>query len=273
MIQKHHNISMYVVLFSFERYRFAFNGKENDDETYGGGNEYDYGDRIYDTRLGKWLSIDPLQKEYPDLSPYSGMGDNPIFLIDIDGRQIVVYSKANQQVVLKMINAKALGTFAFKQNGELYLKSNKGNGSKYSEYYRDRLVEAIKDKDLIVISKSETFIDDEGKTQKTDDPVKGGGGGVTIIQEFKTTDIKTGVTNSEKVAEVTISGNANSKDIQDPKGNIITVSPEEILMHELVGHAIPFTVKTDTGNAVKNDNKARSQTGDPQRKSSPAHVE
>ena len=30
--------------------RYGFNDKEKEDETYGAGNEYDYGDRIYDTR-------------------------------------------------------------------------------------------------------------------------------------------------------------------------------------------------------------------------------
>ncbi len=233
----------------------------------------DFGARIYDSRLGRWLSVDPLEKEFPDLSPYCAMGDNPIFLVDKDGRKIVVYSKNDQQAVLKMINSKALGTFAFDKNGELYLKSPKGDASKYSKYYQDRLVEAINDKDLIVIDVSNTFIDDKGNTQNTDDTKNGGGGGVTIQEEFQSTDPTTGITTKERVATVTISGNANTTDVKDTKGNTITVSPDEILMHEMVGHAIPFTVKSDTGNAVKNDNKARSQTGDPQRKASPAHVE
>ena len=258
---------------AFSAYRFHFNGQEADNEVYDEGNALDFGARIYDSRLGKWLSVDPLEKEFPDLSPYCAMGNNPIFLVDKDGRKIVVYSKKDQKTVLKMINSKALGVFAFDKNGELYLKSPKGDASKYSKYYQDRLVEAINDEDLIVISVSNTFIDDKGKTQNTDDSKNGGGGGITIQEEFKSTDPTTGITTTERVATVTISGNANSTDVKDSKGNIITVTPEEILMHELIGHAIPFIVKSDTGNAVENDNKARAQTGDPQRKASPAHVE
>ncbi|HWJ29919.1 MAG TPA: hypothetical protein VNS32_25490, partial [Flavisolibacter sp.] len=41
-------------------YRYGFNGKENDDEVKGEGNQQDYGMRVYDTRLGKFLSVDPL---------------------------------------------------------------------------------------------------------------------------------------------------------------------------------------------------------------------
>jgi RHS repeat-associated protein len=52
-------------------YRFGFNSKEKDNETYGTGNEYDYGFRIYNPRIGKFLSVDPLFKSYPWNSTYA----------------------------------------------------------------------------------------------------------------------------------------------------------------------------------------------------------
>ena len=55
-------------------YRFGFNGKENDPETYGEGNIYDYGFRIYNPRLGRFLSVDPLTSEYPWYTPYQFAG-------------------------------------------------------------------------------------------------------------------------------------------------------------------------------------------------------
>ena len=33
-------------------YRFGFNGKENDPEAHGFGDQYDYGFRIYNPRIG-----------------------------------------------------------------------------------------------------------------------------------------------------------------------------------------------------------------------------
>src|SRR5690606_21698443 len=45
--------------------RYLFNGKEQDAEIKGEGTQYDYGFRIYDPRLGRFLSVDPLFKSYP----------------------------------------------------------------------------------------------------------------------------------------------------------------------------------------------------------------
>ena len=39
-------------------YRYGFNGKENDNEVKGVGNQQDYGARIYDDRIGRFLSTD-----------------------------------------------------------------------------------------------------------------------------------------------------------------------------------------------------------------------
>jgi RHS repeat-associated protein len=40
-------------------YRYGFNGKENDNDVKGEGNQQDYGFRIYDPRLGRFISVDP----------------------------------------------------------------------------------------------------------------------------------------------------------------------------------------------------------------------
>ena len=66
-------------------YRYGFNGKENDNDVKGQGNQQDYGMRIYDPRTGKFLSADPLTQKYPFYSPYQFAGNNPIFAIDVDG--------------------------------------------------------------------------------------------------------------------------------------------------------------------------------------------
>ncbi|MBL7836942.1 MAG: hypothetical protein JNM67_05470, partial [Bacteroidetes bacterium] len=73
-------------------YRYGFNGKEKDFET--SSDNYDFGARIYDGRLGRWLSVDPLMKIYPSSSPYLGNGNSPIWLIDIDGCRILIQSIA-----------------------------------------------------------------------------------------------------------------------------------------------------------------------------------
>jgi RHS repeat-associated protein len=66
-------------------YRYGFNGKENDNEVKGAGLQLDYGFRIYDSRLGRFLSVDPLFKTYPYYTPYQYASNNPIIAIDVDG--------------------------------------------------------------------------------------------------------------------------------------------------------------------------------------------
>lgn len=73
-------------------YRYGFNGKENDNEVKGFGNQQDYGMRIYDPRLGRFLSVDPLQTNFAFLSPYAYAANTPIRCIDMDGREPLDYS-------------------------------------------------------------------------------------------------------------------------------------------------------------------------------------
>jgi RHS repeat-associated protein len=71
-------------------YRYGFNGKELDDDGTGmggGGNTYDYGFRIYNPQIAKFLSVDPLTKEYPWYTPYQFAGNKPIRFIDLDGKR------------------------------------------------------------------------------------------------------------------------------------------------------------------------------------------
>ena len=82
---------------SSSAYRFGFNGKENDNEVKGTGNEQDYGMRIYDTRLGKFLSIDPLFREYPWNSTYAFAENDVIRSVDLDGlEKAVIIGKTNK---------------------------------------------------------------------------------------------------------------------------------------------------------------------------------
>ncbi|SFE91077.1 RHS repeat-associated core domain-containing protein [Chitinophaga sp. CF118] len=71
--------------FSSGKYRYGFNGKENDNEVKGEGNQVNFEARAYDPRLGKFLSIDPLTKNYPNNSPYIFAANNPITLVDALG--------------------------------------------------------------------------------------------------------------------------------------------------------------------------------------------
>jgi RHS repeat-associated protein len=68
-------------------YRFGFNGKEKNTKLSNG--SYDFGARMYDARLGRWLSIDPFVIAFPNTSPYSYAENKPIKYVDKDGNYVV----------------------------------------------------------------------------------------------------------------------------------------------------------------------------------------
>ena len=71
-------------LYNSSNYNYGYQGKLKDDELKGNGNSYDFGARMLDVRVGRWLSIDPVV-DY-SRSPYNSMANNPIVFIDLDGR-------------------------------------------------------------------------------------------------------------------------------------------------------------------------------------------
>jgi RHS repeat-associated protein len=66
-------------------YLYGFNGMLKDDNLKGNGNSYDFGARIYDSRIGRFFSIDPLIHIQPFATPYSFARNSPILMIDIQG--------------------------------------------------------------------------------------------------------------------------------------------------------------------------------------------
>jgi len=62
---------------------------EKDDEVKGTGNSLDFGARMLDPRLGRWLKIDPLQAKYPSFSPYNFVANCPLIFVDPNGKEIV----------------------------------------------------------------------------------------------------------------------------------------------------------------------------------------
>ena len=61
--------------------RYKYNGKERDEET----GLYNYGMRYYAAWLCRFISVDPLQFEYPNVNPYCYCENNPVNLVDPTG--------------------------------------------------------------------------------------------------------------------------------------------------------------------------------------------
>ena len=88
---------------SSDSYRYGFNGKEKDDEIKGEGVQYDYGFRIYDARIARFLSMDPLFAGYPYYTPYQFAGNRPIWAIDLDGLEEKTTTAKNKVIIKSTI--------------------------------------------------------------------------------------------------------------------------------------------------------------------------
>ncbi|MBK9421757.1 MAG: hypothetical protein IPN44_12020 [Flavobacteriales bacterium] len=99
--------------YSSSSYAYGFNGMRKDDEVYGAtGTSYDFGARMYDPRIMRWMSLDPLAAQSPDKSPYNFVSNNPISRVDKDGRidfeYTVSYRCNADKTYTKVINATAV---------------------------------------------------------------------------------------------------------------------------------------------------------------------
>ena len=85
--------------FNVGEYRYGFNGQEQDNElsgTTGGYLEYKF--REYDTRIVRMWSIDPIAKQYPELTPYQHSSLNPIWKIELEGLEgVPAQEKRNEE--------------------------------------------------------------------------------------------------------------------------------------------------------------------------------
>jgi RHS repeat-associated protein len=119
--------------FNAPEYKYGFNGKEKDDEINVGGGSYDFGARIYDSRLGRWLSIDPLQAKYPDLSTYNFVANNPLRFQDPTGEFLLDVHQRATKNALELFGNKILSpnVHGFNSNAS-FLDGLRGNGSSIS---------------------------------------------------------------------------------------------------------------------------------------------
>ena len=94
---------------------YRFNGKELDPET---GNYY-YGARYYNPVWGIWLGVDALAGEFPHLTPYNFVENNPIALIDPNGESAIGWEE-NEDGSFKVISGEGGNKqdYIYKKNSE-----------------------------------------------------------------------------------------------------------------------------------------------------------
>ena len=114
-------------------HKYGYNGKEEQDELSLAW--LDFGARNYDAALGRWMNLDPLAERYFSMTPYISFINNPISIIDPDGRDIkffqivTVKTKHGEKTVRKEVDfseldektQKGLEAFAKTDEGKSFL--------------------------------------------------------------------------------------------------------------------------------------------------------
>lgn len=77
--------------------------------------------RIYDPRLGRFLSVDPIAKNFSMLTPYQFAANTPIRAIDLDGLEAAEVGKHNPFLVIVVLG----------RNGGIYGDDIEGGNTQY----------------------------------------------------------------------------------------------------------------------------------------------
>jgi RHS repeat-associated protein len=141
--------------------RYTFSGKERDSET---GYSY-FGARFYHPDPSIWLSVDPMSDKYPNLTPYAYCANNPVILVDPDGREVYIIGEEAIAAFNELKKATKLTLTRDEKTGRIEVISGKARNK------NDKLLlEAIESESIKVeiTAQESNLFDDNGKKYKTE---------------------------------------------------------------------------------------------------------
>lgn len=140
-------LSSKALAFGTPENKLKYNGKEEQKAEFSDGSGLDwldYGARMYDAQIGRWHVQDPYSTKYTSYSPYNYVVNNPILIVDPDGKDFeLVINVENQTITIKAKYytannseeenkvMKDLISFWNGQSGNNYYKVGKGKEASY----------------------------------------------------------------------------------------------------------------------------------------------
>ena len=167
--------------------RDGYTGKETQNPDFSTGYT-DFGARQYSPALRRWMTPDPLSEKYYGISPYAFCNNNPVNLVDPDGRKIRVASEYQRQFSddLKAIFGDKVESFSF-EDEELTLNVSKKDFKKglsrdQKALFRGLYKALSDDLETIVVYENNYSREVNGEVQNID-IIKNGGGAICTIDK------------------------------------------------------------------------------------------
>ena len=165
---------------------YKFNGKEKDEET--GYNNF--GARYYYDWASIWLSVDPMSDKYPSLTSYNYCANNPVMLIDPDGREIWIIGDDGNSYQYKGGNLytidgkryKGDDKFANRVKNDINTLKKNGQRSIIKSLEKSKNIHSIKG----------TKGDNSSTAENSDNAKNGVGTGSTILYNTEKTESRDG---------------------------------------------------------------------------------
>ena len=227
---------------SSEEMPYKFNGKEFDEET----GLYYYGARYMNPRTSLWYGVDPLAEKYPSVGAYVYCVDNPIRLIDPNGKAVKPEGDLAMSIIKNTLPKEAWQYVALDKNGYIDRETmNKYKGDSENFKSLKTLVESPEDIKVSTLTQTNYVRNGERGTEYFNP--------VSFHEDFCDTNFTScsgntvGEYGNLGVTYMPTNGEIGKADAENPNSIHININPSlspvgaaETFSHEGYGHALIY---------------------------------